>query len=370
MVTCSNCGLSLNTPTSSTCPRCGSVLPLTPPQGTNYGQAGGVYDAQTRLSGGSFPPMPGSGWAGEQYGPADRWPSTPQPIPTYGPGAPPPPPTGYGSGVSPFGTGYGQGGVPFAPGYGQSGPPSAPAVPPGWGAPAPFPPTPPRKSRAGLIIGILVAVIVLLGGGLGFALFARGSSGPVGNTTASATTAPSATATASETVFFHDPLTSNANGWSNDNTHCFFANGSYHIKGNYLCFSPAGNIGDASISVDVKQVAGPPTWAYGLALRHPSSGNFYEFAIASNGQWDFSKVVGAKRTRIIDFTASAAIKQGINVVNRLLVRARGSHFEFFINGVQVGQADDTTFSTGVSGVVSSGDPIEVAFNNFTIALPN
>jgi hypothetical protein len=51
------------------------------------------------------------------------------------------------------------------------------------------------------------------------------------------------------------------------------------------------------------------------------------------------------------------------------VRAFGSHFTFFVNDQPVGQADDASFATGVTGVldVSPNDTGEVVFTQFQIA---
>ena len=336
---CPYCSLYIAQGTASTCPRCGQPLAGASRNGENFGSSGNpMAEAPTMFSSGSVPSGPGAAYDAPGSNPSQ---------PFY------------------------QGQPPAFSGNVQGMPPGLSTMPPAWGASAPLPPAmPPRKSRAGWIIGTLVVIILLLVGGLGVSLYKlQGQSGQTNKQSASSTTLPSPTAAPSETVLFNDPLTSNVNGWLND-SNCFFENSSYHVKGNYLCFAPAGNIIDANISVDVQQVAGPTTWGYGIMLRHVSNGNFYEFAVISNSEWDFSKVVNGTRTHILQFTPTTALKGGLNTVNRLLVRAQGSHFEFFINGTQVGQADDTTFSTGITGVASSGADIEVAFNNFKITALN
>lgn len=74
-------------------------------------------------------------------------------------------------------------------------------------------------------------------------------------------------------------------------------------------------------------------------------------------------------TRVVDYTPNAAIHGGYNVENTLEVQAIGSHFEFFVNGTQVGQADDTWFQVGEVGLTGDQD-IEVVFTNITILLPS
>lgn len=168
-------------------------------------------------------------------------------------------------------------------------------------------------------------------------------------------------------VLFSDPLTTDNNGWSSDGSHCFFQDLSYHVKNNIVCYSSVGSFSDALISVQVKQVAGSLLLPYGLVFRRVSQGNWYEFTIDSTGNWSFSKAVNNQQTLpIVSSTPNTAIKPGLNATNTLLVQAKGAHFVFFVNGTQVGQADDSTFASGEIGLLATGAETEVAFNNIKI----
>ena len=48
------------------------------------------------------------------------------------------------------------------------------------------------------------------------------------------------------------------------------------------------------------------------------------------------------------------------------VRAVGSHVDFYVNGQKVGQADDSTYSTGLVGL-EVGTGTECIFQSMTIA---
>lgn len=275
----------------------------------------------------------------------------------------------YGQPAAPSYPMYGQpapGSVPMMPAYGQPAPGSVPFYPqPGMMQP------PARKTNIGLIVGIVALVVVLVIAVIGTVLLLRiGAASPTPQgppVGATATSAAAATATAGLNVVFQDSLLSNANGWADD-SHCSFQSDGYHVKDGYICYAPAGNFTDSTVSVQVKQVAGDVHYFYGLVLRRGSQGNFYEFDIDGNGKWAFGKVVNGTYTEIVPFVAHSAIKRGLNATNTLSVTASSTHFLFFVNGTQVGQADDSTFSSGYCGV-EGDDHLEVVFTNFTIATP-
>ncbi|MGZ6320671.1 MAG: LamG-like jellyroll fold domain-containing protein, partial [Ktedonobacterales bacterium] len=120
-----------------------------------------------------------------------------------------------------------------------------------------------------------------------------------------------------------------------------------------------------SISVQVAQVKGDTTQDYGLVFRRASKGNYYVFGILSTGKWDFYKGVNNTASNVVDPTVNSAIKTGLNATNTLKVTMSGSHFTFFVNGVQVGTADDTSFTSGLSGV-AGGDNIEAVYTAYKV----
>lgn len=177
---------------------------------------------------------------------------------------------------------------------------------------------------------------------------------------------PQATATRVPvgTILFQDPLTTKAHDWPNDE-HCAFASDGYHVRDGYECYAPTAQQRDITVSVQARQVSGPTDHHYGLGLRLTAAGDEYLFAIDSSGHWLFGKYVAGAFTAIIQPTSNAAIKQGINTANTLTVRAIGSHFEFAVNGVAVGSADDATLAAGYCGVEGSSG-IEVIFTSLKI----
>jgi len=228
------------------------------PQGQNpYGQQPGQNPPQNPYGqqppqapyGSSPTPAPQTPAYGQQPGQMPLQPYSPAPPPSYPApryGASPPPPPAYGSGTpSPYGSptppssfsgaptpppatpSYGA--APSGPQpYGSSPPAYVPGQPAqGWAgdarapqayspAPGAFPPAPPKKrSRTGLVIGVVAAVLVLLVGGgylVSQALKKPDALPPIATPTAPATTkattaSASASASASSTASGYPGLT-------------------------------------------------------------------------------------------------------------------------------------------------------------------
>ena len=370
---CPNCGLQIADPRLPNCPRCGQPLHASAPE------------QQSQPGASAYPSYPG-------YGPQ---PMTPAP-PNYGapPSAPPSygdqtqtpyPPAGYGQQPAggqpgyPGYPGYGQPAAPSAPFYGQPSGPSVPmygqpnqptspyysqGVPGGYPVPQQpgYPASQPQRGRNLVIIGILVAsaLVLCIGGFVTLAYIGSHSASPTGAGTTSGTTTPG------EQIVFQDALTSASHddNWPND-TNCSFASDGYHIKDSYLCYAPAGNIGDGTISVQVAQARGDTTEGYGLVLRRASRGNYYIFAIDSSGEWAFYKFVNDTGTAIKDFAKSPALQSGLNARNTIKVTMKGTSFTFYANGTQLGEATDSAFTTGKSGV-SGGSNLEVIYTTYKV----
>jgi len=153
-----------------------------------------------------------------------------------------------------------------------------------------------------------------------------------------------------------------------NDTHCTSKADGYHITGAYLCYAPVTQQGDVDITVTAKQLSGPYSLLYGIVFRSSGKGSYYLFGIDGNGKWTFVRLSNNTGSYLIQPRANTAIKGTLNQSNTLEVRAAGSHFEFIINGIQVGQADDTTYSTGLIGLTSEGG-VEVVYANIKIVKP-
>lgn len=381
---CPSCGLQINQQNLERCPRCGYALTSTTGpygQGTSP-QSGYGYPPQSGDPGGYPPPQqPDNPYGGYgSYGgygqpaPPSGYGSPPQgPAAPYGQGqyGQPAPPSGYGQPAPP--SGYGQ------PSYGQPAPPSYPMAggyPPGEYTQPGYSPPPQRKSRTGLIVGIIVVVVIALvacTGGTIFALRSFGQSvltGVAATETAMSNTTPTvgATPTAARTVIYQNTFASGADGWVNEAGKCIWKSDGYHVVDGYECYAPTGVQTDVDVAVRAQQVKGKTTAPFGLVFALDDQNNDYEFMIDSNSKWALFKCSPDTCDVVVDYTANPAIQGGLHTANQLEVLVQGTHFEFYVNGTKVGTHDDTNYTSGRVGVVA-GTSIESVFTNFVVSRP-
>ncbi|MGZ3637868.1 MAG: hypothetical protein ACXVCX_08535 [Ktedonobacterales bacterium] len=370
---CPNCGLPLAGANVQACPRCGYPLRAVPTQTPDYGYAGSPQ-----------------GNAGQQeftapYAPASSAPdysvqppvqpdmplygqAAPPSYPMYGPqGTPPAYPTGY----PPYGQygPYGQGAPVTTPFYGQAAPPSYPLYGPsmpGAYPPAGWPSAQPQPKRGngfviGLSIGIVAVILLASIAAVAFVQNARNGTAAIPLTTLT----PMVTATTSaQRILFQDKLTSDINGWANDD-HCFFGTDGYHIRDNWQCYAPAGVLTDFDLTVQVKQIHGALDYPYGIVFRHSTSGSEYHFFITSDSYWRLSKCVSNTCSSLVNWSSASALQGGLNTTHTLEVRAKGTHVSVAADGKQLGSTDDATFSSGRVGLVA-GKTIETVFTAIKI----
>lgn len=172
-----------------------------------------------------------------------------------------------------------------------------------------------------------------------------------------------------------DSLANNTHGrWAEDTTHCIFTGGGYHVQvlqTNFLQSCPLlGRFADnAALQVDVSLLSGNNA---GMLLRLQGE-RFYDFEINNQGQFFFRRHDpggGSTYTNLIPPTASTAILPG-GLKNTLLVLANGSDFKLYINGTFVGEAQDSTYTSGqlalVAGTLAPLNGGEGSFTNFKIS---
>lgn len=235
-------------------------------------------------------------------------------------------------------------------------------------------PSAPTARRGPWLLGGLAAVLAVL---LVMLATARGvfQAPSIGAASRTPTPVPTAAATATATpvvgAIYQNALAVPTSGWSNDGQ-CKFLGDGYHdddtagAKNTALaCYSPV-QVKDAVVVVDAKLISGPLDFGYGVVFRSDTLHSEYGFLISSDGHWTTYKLVNNQLTHIINWTASAQIHKNKGDHNLLTVYFKGTHMNFFINGMLVGQADDDTFSgVGTVGLTASAGQ-DVLFANFSV----
>jgi hypothetical protein len=105
---------------------------------------------------------------------------------------------------------------------------------------------------------------------------------------------------------------------------------------------------------------------YGLMFRIQDASNYYAFQIDCDGRYRFARYVGGAKTAIVDWTGTSAINRGAQANNTLAVTARGSTFQFAVNGTPLATADDTAFASGRFGLMVGSNVTK----NFTVLFDN
>ncbi|HWZ18305.1 MAG TPA: protein kinase [Ktedonobacteraceae bacterium] len=178
------------------------------------------------------------------------------------------------------------------------------------------------------------------------------------------------------TPIFADDLSTNfISDWYVDYTNCTFVNNTYHVivKQNndfQTCKSSVLSYDNAALQVDVSLLKGSDA---GLILRATDQ-QFYEFGIDNQRNFFFRRhdpdgAGGGSFTDLIPATRSNAILPGKRK-NTLLVIANGSNFDLFINGVFVGEYQDSSYASGQVGfsveTYSTVKAGEASFSNFKV----
>lgn len=230
------------------------------------------------------------------------------------------------------------------------------------------------QARAGMGLGALalitVLIIALSHGGQKTTNNTSGLGSHSGHAVATATphSTPAATATPQLTVKYQNSLQSAAASWPRS-SRSYFSNGGYELNGNWISFAPVKSTSDGTYSVRMRQLSGPADQFYGLVFRAPDSNHFYFYGIDQNQQWTFTTIQNGNSAPIVASTTASQITAGYNSSNTISVSATGSHFVFFINGAQVGEATDTTFAAGSAGLINTSGNMQVVYNDFTVSVP-
>jgi hypothetical protein len=268
----------------------------------------------------------------------------------------------------PGGPGYQQppnplpyGGAPYPQGY--------PA--PGSGAPPPYgmPPAPQQpRSRAGLIMGIIV-ILAVLAGGTAFAVTRLGGKTTAATGTPTVTTTTGPTATPTVAVIYTSPLFGNVAGWPSRDG-CSPQSDGYHVKADVSCFAPTSAISNFSMTVTGQAVGTDTSQPYGVTFRSAQAandqiGDTYVFLIANDGSWALAKLISGSTISLGKSTTASGAIHPDGSANIISVVANGSHITVSVNGTQITAIDDSSLSSGFVGL-QGFDGGEAIFTDLTI----
>ncbi|MFC2065111.1 hypothetical protein ACFLXB_08455 [Chloroflexota bacterium] len=167
----------------------------------------------------------------------------------------------------------------------------------------------------------------------------------------------------SKGIIYADDFSDPESGWDrfqNDTGATDYTNAGYMIfikKENFIKWSNLSRVvpEDLRIEVDVSKQYGPDDNAFGVLCRYQDPENFYYFLISSDGFGGIGQRVNGK-LEIISSTDGklepiSSINQG-DAANHLRVDCVGDNLTMYVNGNQVLQVTDGTFSSGSIGLVS------------------
>jgi hypothetical protein len=237
----------------------------------------------------------------------------------------------------------------------------------------------------GLIIGLVVTLVVILLGGVTFGLYAlRTNLSPsaVGGVRIAATATTTAASGAPANALYYDSLAKDdLTGWATNDGHCTFRSDGFHVTNNraqsnyygWFCAAPTGTPSDGILQVTADEVSGTLSEPFGMYFRANStqsgaSGDqLYWYVITGDGHWALIKEYKGKYSLLRDYTLNDAIHGGLNQVNTLSIEFRGQELICKVNGVVVGQVNDTgaALDAGYTGLGVGADN-DVVFRNYTI----
>ena len=183
------------------------------------------------------------------------------------------------------------------------------------------------------------------------------------------------------TTAFEDNFTGVRNLWPNNpQSTAWLVDGGYRLfarfPGRHVAVGAPlpGSFGDVALTARFRKLAGPSGDGYGLIVRDqdPTArdgvnqiGRFYVLEADDRGEVGIWRREGNRWIDLVPWTPSAAVRRGTGV-NKLSVRAIGSHLTFLVNDVEAVSADDSVLTTGGVGVYVGGDFNQVLMDWFLV----
>ena len=126
-----------------------------------------------------------------------------------------------------------------------------------------------------------------------------------------------------------------------------------------------------TLTVDVSQLQGSLDSSYGVLFRMVSPEQFYRFAMTGEGTFVVERRDNGRWLRLSDdWPVAPAINQGLNVANEIKITAVNDTLTFFVNGIEVQQVTDSTYSLGgiaLDAGTFGHTGLQVAFDNVQVS---
>jgi hypothetical protein len=162
-----------------------------------------------------------------------------------------------------------------------------------------------------------------------------------------------------------------------------YADGEYFVTqvggSDFMWGQAFQNFTDVDIWVNAQQVSGPSNdnTGYGIMCRVSydfNSGALYGywFGIGADGTYSIHEWTGNDVIALVDWASSGSIREGNGRVNELRAVCNGSTLQFYVNGVLVAEATDSSNSfgdIGLGGVSFESDSAEFRFDDLEVFQP-
>jgi pectate lyase len=184
-------------------------------------------------------------------------------------------------------------------------------------------------------------------------------------------------------VLFQDDFSNVNSGWDrshNEYGSTDYENGGYRINviqvNAFFFANPYKTFqNDVHIEVDATKIAGPDDNAFGVQCRYQDVDNYYFFYISSDGYTGIG--IDNAGTKTIISSSDGNLASDSNIIqgaatNHIRADCIGTSLTLYVNGTQIAQATDSTFTGGDVGLIAKTFTVagtDILFKNFVVLKP-
>ena len=188
------------------------------------------------------------------------------------------------------------------------------------------------------------------------------------------------TTTTDPNVLFQDDFSQTSSGWdryTGDDAITDYNNGVYRMWVNSdntdIWANPGLNFQDVRVEVKATKIAGPDDNDFGVICRYQDVENFYFMIVSSDGYYGIGAVEAGEQYLIgtEELFTSEEINQG-DASNDLRGDCVGDKLTLYVNGTQLHQVQDSTFTSGDVGLIAGSFDtvgVDIEFDNFKVLKP-